>query len=206
MLDHPERRQSFAIVVAAAVSWAMRDFSFREMNAAAESLGLPASLLLAFVLIVFLVLFSLVIFFVFAAAATAAGRLFLGGQGTFGEVRTAVAWGLVPQIWALLYRIPAIFFWPEAMAALGGNEQRIRAGRERSIDLTFVEPTASFVILALLELLTLFAYLAVGGSTLAEAQRFSTARGLANLLVAVVLPFAIVAIIAAAAWLAIATT
>ena len=178
------------------------------MRRAAEALGLPASMLIAIAVILVGGLVSLLFFFALSAAATVSGRYILGGTGTFGDVRTALAWGLAPQVWALIYRLPGILFWPEAMAALNGGNRRVRVGGgEPDLDLSFIAgPAAPVIVLGLLELAVLIWYLVAGSRTLAEAQRFSSARGLANLLIAVVLPFVVIAVIAAAAWLAIATT
>lgn len=208
MLDHPAQRQSFAVVFAAWVSWSIRDLSWTELRRAAESFGMPASILIALAVILIGGLVSLLFFFVFSAAATAAGRLILGGHGNFGEVRTALAWGLAPQVWALAYRVPAIIFWPDAVAALSGGKRRMEIlPGEPAVDFTFVvAPIGPVIVFTLLELASLVWYLITGSRTLAEAQGFSPARGLANLLIAVVLPFVAVAVIAAAAWLAVVTT
>ena len=208
MLDHPERRQSFAVVFAAWVSWSIRDFSWTEMRRASEAFGISASMLIAIAVILLGGLFSLLFFFVLSAAATGAGRFILGGTGSFGDVRTALAWGLAPQVWALIYRLPAIMFWPDAVAALTGGKRRLQVGSaEPDLDFSFVAgPVAPMIVFGLLELACLVWYLVTGSRTLAEAQRFSPARGLANLLIAVVLPFIVILVIAAAAWLAVATT
>jgi hypothetical protein len=207
MLDHPERRQSFAVVVAAAVSWSIRDLSIPELSGLGDSLGLSTAILVGLLAIFLVTLMSLLFFFAQAAAATAAGRYFLGGTGRFGEVRTALAWGLAPQVWAMFYRIPAAIFWPQAMAQIGGNKRRLRIGEvEDALTLDLPSFSTPFVVLALLEIGCLVWYLVVGSRTLAEAQRFSPAKGLANLLVAVVLPFVVMIVIVAAAALAMATT
>ena len=208
MLEHPERRQSFAVVVAAAVSWSLRDLSLVELSKAATSLGLSTSMLIALAVLCVGGLVSLLFFYVFSAAATAAGKYMLGGTGEFKDVRTAIAWGLAPQVWAILFRVPAVIFWPEAVAGIRGSKRRVDlTPGEPSIALSLIDaPTYQLVILISLEVGILAWYLTTGSRTLAEAQGFSSARGLANLLIAVVLPFAVIAVLAIAAFLAVATT
>jgi hypothetical protein len=93
------------------------------------------------------------------------------------------------------------------MAQIGGNKRRLRIGEvEDALTLDLPSFSTPFVVLALLEIGCLVWYLVVGSRTLAEAQRFSPAKGLANLLVAVVLPFVVMIVIVAAAALAMATT
>ncbi|HUP47269.1 MAG TPA: YIP1 family protein [Thermoanaerobaculia bacterium] len=209
MLDHPAPRQSFAIVVAAVLSLSLGDLDLRSASEAAALLGMSATASLAVFVLAVMLLAAVIAFFVFAAAATAAGRM-LGGHGTFGAVRTAAAWGLAPQVWALFYRLPALVFWPDAVRTLhGGGKPGLEIGSEamvfRPIDLSSVS-FVPFAVYGSLELLALIWYLVVGSSTLAEAQGFSPWRGLANLAVAVVLPFVAILAIVAAAFLAFRTT
>ena len=208
MLDHPEPRQSFAVLVAAVLSYSLRDLDTAAFGQAVEALGTSASMLLALMVIFFGLLVATLMFFVVAAAATAGGRM-LGGTGTFGAVRTAMSWGLAPQVWAMIYRIPAVLFWPEAVRMLHG---RGRPALEIGGDTVVFRPIdfgspffPHFAVFALLELAVLIWYAVVGSGTLAEAQRFSSWRGLATLSLAVVLPFVALMVVAAAAFLALRT-
>lgn len=202
MLDHPERRQSFAVVMAAVLSHHLRDVDRLQAGKAIEALGLPASMMVSLVVIAVMLLVSAIFFFVFSGAAVAAGRM-LGGTGTFGQVRTALAWGTAPQVWALVYRLPVAIFFPHLTKKSFGGGTAVG-----SADLSFsvVELSWGIVVIALAELGVLVWYLVVGSRTLAEAQNISSLRGLANLLMAVVLPFAALLVVVLAGWLAATTT
>ena len=199
LLDRVERPEALSLVIAAMVSYSLRDFDYHSLNEVVGSLGFATSSLAALLVLAVSGLVALFFYFVFSAAAAAAGRMMLGGKGTWADVRLAVAWGLAPQIWAFLFRLPAVLLWPGAVSILRGSGRRIEIG---SISFTpyFSEdvPLYQVLILLCLELGFFLWYLAVGSQTLAEAQGFSSLRGLANLLLAVVLPFAALMVIAAA--------
>jgi hypothetical protein len=202
MLDHPERRQSFAVVIAAVLSTYLRDLDRVQAGRAIEALGLSASMVMALAVIAVMVCVSAVFFFAFSAAAVAAGRL-LGASGTFGEVRTALAWGTAPQVFALIYRLPIAIFFPHLVRRSVSPEVNVG-----STDLVFstIDFSAGAIVLALVELAVLVWYLVVGSRTLAEAQKISSMRGFANLLMAVVLPFVALMVVMLAGWLAVTTT
>ena len=63
-------------------------------------------------------------------------------------------------------------------------------------------PLDQVLVIGVLELAFFIWYLVVGSQALAEAQRFSSARGLANLLLAVVLPFVALLVLILAGFLA----
>ena len=201
MLDHPARRWSFLVVAAAVTSMLLSDFNAQEFGKAVNALGIPNSVVVAVLVVINVSIASVVVFFGLAATATAAGRL-LGGMGTFGGVRTAVAWGFAPHVWALLYRVPVLLFWPEVV---GAGRTQIRVGSE-SLVLNSMNLTGGVVAYAVVEVAVLVWYLVVGSRALAEAQGISSWRGFANLLLAVVLPFVVIAVIAAAAILAVKTS
>ena len=135
----------------------------------------------------------LLLFYVFSWIAFAMGRL-LEGTATPREVRSAMAWGLVPIIWSILYRLPAVLIWPGTM------ESRLRIDSERvaiNPDLMGMGCIGS-VIFTALELTMLVWYLVVASNTVAEANRFTTARGFGTLVLTGITP----AVIAIAAFLA----
>jgi hypothetical protein len=114
------------------------------------------------------------------------GRLF-EGTGNARSVRSAVAWGLAPAIWAVLIRFPA--------ALMGGNAN----SRARATGGAFVlEPTrfaggcAMALVLLVIELAIFGWYVVVASSTLAEAHGFSPLRGFATLLLSILSPLVIV--------------
>ena len=93
-------------------------------------------------------------------------------------------------------------FWP---GVAGPHNASLRVGSETLV-LKSLNLTAGVVAYSVVEAAVLVWYLVVGSRTLAEAQGISSWRGFANLLLAVVLPFVVIAVIAAAAFLAVKTS
>lgn len=197
------RPASISIVIAAIISFSLRDFDVQGMAEAQQSLGLSTVMLLAPLVLAAVSLFGIAFYFVVSGAATVIGRWMLQGTGTFRDVRLGVAWGLAPQVWALFYRLPVLILWPDAVALLRGGRGKIALG---DIEITpfFSEdvPLYQVIVIGLLELAFFIWYLVVGSQTLAEAQGFSSMRGLANLLLAVVLPFVALLVLILAGFLA----
>lgn len=203
ILDRPDRRGALAIVIAAIVSFSLRDLDIDGLTEAGASLGVTTAMLISIVAIAGIVLVSMLFYFVMSAAAALVGRWILGGAGSFRDVRHAVAWGLAPQVWALVFRLPVLLLWPDAVAMLRGGRGKMRLG---DIEITpFFSPDVPIyqvILIGLVELGFLIWYLIVGSQTLAEAHGFSSMRGFANLLLAVVLPFVALIVIVVAIFLA----
>jgi hypothetical protein len=205
ILDRSDRRGALAIVIAAIVSFSLRDLDIDGLAEAGASLGLATAMLISILAIAGVVLVAMLFYFVISAAAALVGRWMLGGTGSFRDVRHAVAWGLAPQVWALFFRLPALLLWPDAVAMLRGGRGRIQIG---DIEITpFFSPDVPIyqvILLGLVELGFFIWYLVVGSQTLGEAHGFSSMRGFGNLLLAVVFPFValivIVVAIVLAAW------
>jgi Yip1 domain len=203
ILDRPDRRGALAIVIAAIVSFSLRDLDVEGLAEAGASLGVPTAMLISILAIAGVVLVAMLFYFVVSAAAALVGRWMLGGTGSFRDVRHAVAWGLAPQVWALFFRLPALLLWPDAVATLRGGRGKIQLG---DLEITpFFSPDVPIyqvVLIGLVELGFFIWYLIVGSQTLGEAQRFSSMRGFGNLLLAVVLPFVALIVIVVAIFLA----
>ena len=127
--------------------------------------------------------FFLLLYFMFSWIAFAMARL-LEGTATPREMRSAMAWGLAPIIWAILYRLPAMLIWP------GTVESRLRLDSERvaiNPDLMGMGCIGS-VIFTALELTMLVWYFVVASNTVAEANRFTAARGFGTLVLTGISP------------------
>lgn len=130
-------------------------------------------------------LIGVLFFYVFSWIAFGVSRL-LEGTATAREIRSAMAWGAVPAIWALLYRLPAAVLWP-------GWESRMRVGSEQLV----IKPSLmgmgciGTVIFMALELAMFVWLLVVASNTLGEANRFSTARGFGTLVLTSISPLLI---------------
>lgn len=185
ILDAGRDRAIIPLIVLASISAALGDVD-RSSLAALERIPGPTSLIVIGICLG-LALFFLLLFYVFAWIGFGVSRL-LEGTATAREVRSALAWGVVPVIWSILYRLPAILLWPGTM------ESRVRAG---SNQLSFQPQVFSHgcigtVIFVALELTMLVWYAVVTSSTLAEANRFSTGRGFATLVLTAISPAVIV--------------
>jgi len=151
--------------------------------------GLAATPYAWLIVICALVVSALVMFlafYLFSWIAYLAGR-FLEGQGSQSAVRSALAWGLAPLIWAILYRVPiAIFFPPENEVIKAGDAAfRLRPG-------LIGGSCALALIFGLLELTMLVAYVVVSSRTLAEAHRFSAWKGFGTLVIVGITPLVII--------------
>jgi hypothetical protein len=186
ILDGPEDRMVIPLVLLAAVSAMLGDVDWRGVRGALASHGTVKMVLIAVCAVLAALLVAVLVFYLFAWVALWVGRLF-DGTGEVRGVRSAVAWGLTPAIWAVLYRLPA--------ALLGGNAN----SRARMVNDAFViDPTrfaggcAMAIVLMVIELAVLAWYVVVASSTLAEAHSFSPLRGFATLALSVLSPLVIV--------------
>ena len=184
ILDAPRDRAALWIVMAAMFGVALTDFDVKSPEAM-DRLREPGMLLVVVgaVLAAFAVMVAC--YFLFAAVAMVVGRLF-DGTGTFREMRSAVAWGTVPLVWSLLYRIPA------AILLNGPRPSSIELGS----GLSFSSGTGAGCLVALLNLAIAVWCFAITGIGVAEGHRFSTERGFATLIASLISP--VVIIIAAA--------
>jgi len=116
--------------------------------------------------------------------ATPIGR-FLGGSGTARDMRAALAWSLVPVIWSGLYRIPLAVYKSQFDVAADSDAKKVL------FDLMAHGGCAIAVVVMALQLTLYAVCLWVGSNTVGEAQRFSSWKGLANLGIVFVIPFAV---------------
>jgi hypothetical protein len=204
IIDHRGTRGIILLVTGAFLSSAVKEFDWRELrHQTGEVEPLLLTALIAAGAIVGLG-FAIGLFYGVAWIATVAGR-FVGGSGDYRAVRIALAWAFSPFIFALLYRIPALIFWPAALAASGGgNREVVKVSESIQISATaFADvPIYQVAILMLLEAAVVIWWLVVASNTLGEAQGVSALAGFGNLLLAIVLPVVGILAIVAAAFLA----
>ncbi len=191
ILDAGRDRMVIPLVLLATLSAILGDVdrsSFESLRKLPVNMGL-----LIVGIVVGVSAFFLLLFYVFTWIAYGMGRL-LEGAATPREVRSAMAWGLAPVIWSILYRLPAVILSP------GSMESRLRVDGQRmsfNPDLMGMGCLGSVVFTAL-ELTMLVWYCVVVSKTLGEANRFSAARGFGVLVLTGISP----AIIMIAAFLA----
>ncbi|KAA3655808.1 MAG: hypothetical protein DWQ10_16790 [Calditrichaeota bacterium] len=109
--------------------------------------------------------------YVFLYVATITVRKFgnmLGGTGQKSDVRTAIAWASIPFIWSLVFWLPAILIW--------GNAVFLREPVEGLQELSFVAIIAG--VLAIAALYYLYKCIYVFIQCIAEAHNFSAAKSL----------------------------
>jgi hypothetical protein len=183
ILDAGRDRMIIPLILLTGISFILGDSDRPSLG------GLDPSKRLHFTLILCaafagLLIAGMLLFYLFSWAAYGIGRA-MEGQGSAREVRSALAWGSVPFIWALLYRIP-VAIW------LSGHRTEVGPGTR----FTFNPGLASkgclaAILFGVLELAVLIWYLVVVSKTLGEAHRFSGWRGLATLLLTAATPIVI---------------
>lgn len=191
ILDAGRDRMIIPLVLLAAFSATVGDADRSSLETLRRVPVHPALLLAGIFVAVALV--SLLLFYGFSWIAYGMGRV-LEGAATPREVRSAMAWGLAPIIWAILYRLPVAIFWP------GSTGGRVRVNPDQvaiNPELLGMGCMGS-VIFTALELTTLVWYCVVVSNTLGEANKFSAGRGFAVLVLTGISP----AIIMIAAFLA----
>ncbi len=200
ILADPRKTPVAWLVMAACYSSMLPDIDFEAASEISGMLG-PAlfAALIGFICIV-VPLMAICLFHALSWIAFMAGRQ-LEGSGTLPEVRAAMAWGLVPVIAALAYRIPVVL-----LRAADIGEWRTRSllqPGEGSVIVAGSTPAGlAGVIFILLEGLFLLAWIWVTSRCLAEAHQFSSTRGLGTLILTFVLPAVAVFILVSAAILA----
>ena len=192
ILDAPPDRMILPLVLLAALSGFIGDLNIAEMSKIYSGLSQRLQIIVPLSLAGAIVA-ACILFYVFGWIAYALGRA-IEGTGTIAAVRSALAWGLAPIIWALLYRIPKMWLKPAvevAQADLGNFKLAIDTGRLAS-------GCGTVMLFGILDLLVVAGWFVITSLTLAEAHNFSTARGFAIVAAVLVAPI----VIALAAFLA----
>lgn len=192
ILDAAPDRMMVPLVLLAAVSGVIGDMNVSELSKIFRDLD-PAKKILIAVSLVGSIVVAWILFYVFGWIAYALGRAF-EGTGTIAAVRSALAWGLGPVVWALLYRIPKMWLRPAVEMApvdLGEFNLAIDTGRLAS-------GCGTVMLFGMLDLLVVVGWFAITSFTLAEAHQFSSVRGFGIVAAVLVAPL----VIALAAFLA----
>jgi Yip1 domain len=183
ILDAGRDRMLIPLVALAAISGFVGDFDRASIDMLRGG-RFPPALVIA-TLILASIAIALIVFYIVSWAVYGIGKL-LEGTGTPSDIRSALAWGLAPLIWALLYRLPIVFFGPRVAMQMGSERFRIDPGLFRSGCLLGV-------VFGIIELGMLAWCVAVTSNTIGEAHRFSSWRGLATIVLVGISPAIIVA-------------
>lgn len=176
ILSNPPDRMVVPLIVLFVVANNLRRFSWAGLEAALAERPLVVGGAIAGGLVVG-ALIMVCIFLAFSGLIVVIGRLF-GGSGTARDVRSALAWGLTPVVWSLLYRVPLAFVTPAGARPV--DFSAIKTG-----DLTLA------LLIGVLELVVFAWWLFVTTFTIAEAHRFSPGSALATLFLASLAPVVI---------------
>lgn len=184
ILDSGRARWAPQIVALSFICTQFADLDIRELDRVLPGLSLSATL--AFVALCLLAIAGLWVLVVYALAWVVAfiGR-FLEGQGTVADVRAALAWGLVPQIWSVIFRVPL---------AIYGYSLHLHGTNRTQLLAEFVEKggcTFAVVILAFQLVFDLWVVFVASG-TVAEALKVPTWKGFATLAITVGIPIVII--------------
>ena len=179
-----------AIVVLAFVSSSLKQFDPRAVTtgkiAAVSALGFA-----------FGIAFAIAMYYALSWLAMMTGRFF-DGTGDYRSVRDAIGWGFVPFVWAILYRVPVLAFWPDALV----KKHVERGGPDFAITNVWDAPLWQVGIVLTLETIVFVGYFFVASNTLAEAHRMTSLSAFGALLAAYVLPVIAVLAVGGAAYLA----
>jgi hypothetical protein len=205
ILDHLQGRAVHTLALLVIVAATIGDIHIDDIRRLGAHGALFATGVTAFMIAVTIGA-GLSMLYLFGWLGAISGR-FLEGNASAGTVRTVLAWGGVPFIWALLYRIPAAIFWTEAYGSLHSTKD-LWSVKTQDVTLgaswiPLSAPLHQVLILASLDLLVLAWYLTVTSRALAEAQGFSSSwQGFGNLMLAFALPILAIVIVTMAVALA----
>ena len=178
-------RWTIQVVVLAFVCSSVGDANPRALSEALPGLGWSGIAVIA-VSIVAGALAWVVALWLFGWIAGFVGRK-LGGVAKMSDVRAAMAWGLTPVIWSIVYRIPVTFLV---------NRFHVDPNvRPAAILIDFASRGGLSIVVVFLALQLLFAVWCVwvGSLCLAEAEQFSPLMGLGVIAITFSIPIVIVA-------------
>lgn len=178
------------MVLLAAVSALVRDVRLQAYQSPQIAAVMPSGWIIAAGCVAFLIA-TLLFYYAFAFLAWGIGRL-LGGTADRRAVRVALAWSLVPLIWALLYRIPVALFWPVTASSLSSSQSPLAILHSLAAAMSFYAVVRTAVI-ALLRIAVDLWSLVIVSIALSEVSGFSTWHGAATLGFALLAPLVVVA-------------
>lgn len=186
LLEAPSSRAVLLLFALSSVSGIFGDFDAPSVQQVVHQAGgARVAWMIAGVLVCLLVLLVALCWF-YAYVPLFIGR-FLGGTGEIRGVRAALAWGLAPTVWALLYRIPAAIWLTPAPSA----SVRMRGGNVAFDPGRIADGCGMALVVVLIEL-AVFAWCAyVMSNTVAEAHRFSAWHAFGTLVLAAIAPLVV---------------
>lgn len=176
-------RWAVQIVVLAYISASIKDGDARQLNMVMPGLGWSSLAVIVLALIFGAIVWVIGLYLVSWIVAIVGRRM--GGVAGTPDVRAALAWGLVPVIWAAILWIPF---------AIARSRLRLSPGSDSTTAvLDFIAQGGCSLLVVLLTLqVVIFAWCVwVASCCLGEAQQFTTGKGFANIAVVLALPLVI---------------
>jgi hypothetical protein len=184
ILDNSDKRWTAEVVVLATLCASFADPDIRHFHQILPDLKLgPTLAFIALVLLLIATCWVLILYLVSWVVALV-GK-YLGGTAKVADVRAALAWGLVPLIWSVVYRIPVNLYI---------SRLTLRSTAPFKISFDFLQSggcSLALIAAALQVMFDLWVLFAMC-STLAEAEQFETWKGLSTLAISAAAPVIIV--------------
>jgi hypothetical protein len=182
------------LVLGAILAGFAHDFDISGVAEVIEENAVSSGLFIAALLIAAALVFYL-LFHAFAWIVMVIARLF-EGKGEIAAVRSALAWGMAPLVWSLLYRVPVAISLAVSEAA--GKLSHLRVADETfKIDPGVLAHGCGLALLiGFLDLVVTVWTLVVSSITLAEANGISAGHAFAVVLISVFAP--VIVLLAAA--------
>jgi hypothetical protein len=179
-------RWSWQIIALAAVCASVDDPDFRRLKASLPTLSTASIVLIAIGSVIGVVVGWIVMLFLLAWLAAFVGRV-LGGTAPVRDVRTALAWSMVPVVWTVLYRIPFSFY---RYRYLGDPNAAVR---EVIANFLANGGCSLLLLILIIKVATMIWVLWIASAGIAEAQQFPTSKGAAIVAITIIAPIAVVA-------------
>ncbi len=199
ILDSLPDDYAIPLVIGATLSQFLVEDDFDQLTAALRHVSINVGGLIVLGTTVLIALFTIVVFYAFSYFASWVGRL-IGGRGNAEQIRSALAWGSAPMVWAALYRIPVRMIWGAPVIDLVRSRDD-GSGLLEAVSAASVPSgaiLAPLLAFALLEATAAIWYLVLMSRCVGEAHAFSAWRGFASLALSIVVPIiTLVTVIAA---------
>lgn len=185
ILDAGRDRWTIQVLVLACFCAELSDIDTRHARTVFPNLKLMTLIAIVCLVLVVVALVWVLLLFLLSWIATWVGRL-LGGKGTPSDVRAALAWGIVPVIWSVIYRIPVVVY---------RNQFDVQPEKNvRDVLSSFVAHGGCgfMVVLFALQTICFLGTFIVGSLCVAEAHQFSTDRGFITVAITLALPLMVI--------------
>jgi len=179
-------RWSWQIVALAAACASVDDPDFRRLKESLPTLSMASVVLIAIGSVIGVIVAWTVLLFLLAWLAAFAGRV-LGGAAPVRDVRTALAWSMVPVVWTILYRIPFAIYRHQIMGDPRAAVREVLAN-------FLANGGCSLILLIIIVKIATFIWVVwIASASLAEAENFPTSKGAAIVAITFIAPIAIIA-------------